>query len=553
MRKTNVKLFALITLAVALSACGGGQSSPPEAVSVTLTPNTASVYLTQSVQFTATVHNSTNSAVTWSLSGAGCSGATCGTISSAGLYTAPANVPSPATVTVKATAAADTSKSASATITILEGVNEWIWVSGSNTVSQVGVYGTQGTPNPSNVPGARGGAVSWIDSSGNLWLFGGWGYGSNAIEFALNDLWNYDLTTHEWTWASGSDMTYQAGVYGTKGIADPSNVPGARDAAVSWSNSSSNVWLFGGWGVDSNLGYGQLNDLWKLDLTTLEWTWVSGSNTEGQVGIYGTKGIGDPSNVPGARGGAVSWIDSSGNLWLFGGWGTDMPGGEFWLNDLWKFDPITLEWTWVSGSNIRNQPSVYGTQGTAAPTNVPGARAYAISWTDSSGKLWLFGGGGPTGDLNDLWEFDATTLEWTWVSGSNTFNQASVYGTQGIAASSNVPGARSGAVSWIDSSGKLWLFGGRQPGLSYPYEWLNDLWKFDPATLEWTWVSGSNSVDQGGIYGTKGIADPSNVPGARSGAVSWIDSSGKLWLFGGNGNDSAGTQNLLNDLWQYIR
>lgn len=57
-------------------------------------------------------------AVTWSLSGAGCTGTACGTISTAGLYTAPASVPNPATVTVKATSQANTAASDTATVTI---------------------------------------------------------------------------------------------------------------------------------------------------------------------------------------------------------------------------------------------------------------------------------------------------------------------------------------------------------------------------------------------------------------------------------------------------
>jgi hypothetical protein len=35
-----------------------------------------------------------------------------------------------------------------------------------------------------------------------------------------------------------------------------------------------------------------------------------------------------------------SWIDSSGNLWLFGGFGTDSGGLAYVnLNDLWRFTP----------------------------------------------------------------------------------------------------------------------------------------------------------------------------------------------------------------------
>ena len=67
----------------------------------------------------------------------------------------------------------------------------------------------------------------------------------------------------------------------------------------------------------------------------------------------------------------------------------------------------------------------------------------------------------------------------------------------------------------------------------------------------WTWVSGSSSIDQSGVYGTKGTASPSNVPGARTGSVSWIDAAGDFWLFGGFGFDRAGRLNELNDLWRF--
>ena len=56
--------------------------------------------------------------------------------------------------------------------------NMWTWVSGSNTVDQYGIY-TDPTPG-NNVPGARALSVSWIDKSGNLWLFGGYSYDSRA-------------------------------------------------------------------------------------------------------------------------------------------------------------------------------------------------------------------------------------------------------------------------------------------------------------------------------------------------------------------------------------
>lgn len=73
---------------------------------------------------------------------------------------------------------------------------------------------------------------------------------------------------------------------------------------------------------------GYLNDLWKFDGTN--WVWLSGSNRTGQHGVYGTKGVPHPNNVPGARQYAISWIDSLDNLYLFGGSGyTESSEGNF--------------------------------------------------------------------------------------------------------------------------------------------------------------------------------------------------------------------------------
>jgi N-acetylneuraminic acid mutarotase len=414
-------------------------------------------------------------------------------------------------------------------------------VSGAKVPDQAGVYGTQGTGSPSNLPGSRQFAVSWRDGNGNFWLFGGNGFDSTgSTQGDLNDLWKFDGSN--WAWVSGSDLINQPGIYGNKGVASPSNVPGARDGAVSWIDKSNNLWLFG--------GSGRLSDLWKFDGTN--WTWISGSNLSQQAGVYGIKGEASAANAPGGRSDSVSWIDSGGNLWLFGGFGSDSVGGQGDLNDLWKFDGTN--WTWVSGSNVIYQNGVYGTKGTASPSNVPGARFQAVSWIDKSGNLWLSGGNGndSTGNqanLSDLWKFDGTN--WTWVSGSDVVSQTGVYGTKGTPSPSNIPGARNSAVSWTDSSGNLWLFGGFGNDSTGTISLLNDLWEFDGTN--WTWVSGSQLGGGAGTYGTLGVASASNLATSRVGAVSWIDTKGDLWLFGGLGKDPAGTNSTanLNDLWRF--
>lgn len=68
--------------------------------------------------------------------------------------------------------------------------------------------------------------------------------------------------------------------------------------------------------------------------------------------------------------------------------------------------------------------------------------------------------------------------------------------------------------------------------------YLNDLWKYHPLPNEWTWVSGSNLSGQSGTYGSRGIPSASNTPGARANSVTWVDSIGNLWLFGGRRYDT---------------
>lgn len=85
------------------------------------------------------------------------------------------------------------------------------------------------------------------------------------------------------------------------------------------------------------------------------------------------------------------------------------------------------------------------------------------------------------GDFGDLWMFNPTTKQWTWVSGSNQVNATGSYGTEGTFASSNTPAGRRAATAFSDSGGHLWLFGGAAVGSAGPDTVsLNDLWEFNP-------------------------------------------------------------------------
>jgi len=451
--------------------------------------------------------------------------------------------------------------------------NEWTWMAGSQQPNQPGMYGTLLSPAGTNTPGSRNGAAGWRDASGNLWLFGGFGYDSTGQIGELDDLWEFAPSTQTWTWVAGANTANQAGVYGTLQTKGTGNAPGSRMYAVSWADSKGNLWLFGGQGFDSSRNYRNLNDLWEFDVSTDQWTWMGGSATIpsctakapqycGQPGIYGTLGSPSSTNSPGGRFSAVGWADASGNLWLFGGTGTDAASNIGNLNDLWELQPSTGQWKWASGADTVNQSGVYGTLQSPAAGNIPGARTQSTSWIDNQGNLWLFGGSGldsnsATGYLNDLWEFAPSSSQWTWIGGSATVpsgtgGQTGVYGTWMTPASGNVPGGRYGAVGWTDASGNLWLFGGI--GLNAtPYTGrLDDLWEFSLSTHQWAWVAGSAfALDQPGAFGSQGVSSLANTPSGRDSATAWTDPSGKLWLFGGSDRAASGNQNELNDLWEF--
>ena len=359
-----------------------------------------------------------------------------------------------------------------------------------------------------------------------------------------------------WTWRDGEKLTNQSGVYGIKHNPNPMNIPGGRDKSVSWTDQNGDRWLFGGEGVDATGASGRLNDMWLFDTALGQWVWVHGDSTHTKVGVYGSIGASNATNVPGSRIHGAACTSNDNKLWLFGGEGWSQSSQGL-LNDLWMFDPVTKEWTWMHGGNVANQIGDYGTINVSAPTNVPGARSEAMLWfNQTDNHIYLFGGNGynntnTTGLLNDTWKFSLASREWTYVAGTDLLNEFGRYNIPQAQNPTNIPGSRKGAATFIDdSTGDLWMFGGHGfDGVNQ--ELLNDLWKFNEGE-GWIWMDGDTVRNKAGIYGQVMVPDPANNPGSRMGAHTWSESGGSLWLFGGYGRDNAaGLADVLGDLWHY--
>jgi serine protease len=88
------------------------------AIMVAVCPVSAEVQTGKAQAFTATVVGASNTSVTWEVNGVAGGNSTVGTISTAGVYTAPSNVPASPTVTITAVSDANTSVTATASVTI---------------------------------------------------------------------------------------------------------------------------------------------------------------------------------------------------------------------------------------------------------------------------------------------------------------------------------------------------------------------------------------------------------------------------------------------------
>jgi hypothetical protein len=127
----RTRLLLLLAVAgaglLSLSACGGGGGQvivvPP---TVAISPTSGNVPVSGTANFSVSVTNATNTAVTWQVNGtAGGNAMTTGSISTSGVFTAPQSIPNPATVSITAVSQQDnktTSNTASVTIIAAQGV-----------------------------------------------------------------------------------------------------------------------------------------------------------------------------------------------------------------------------------------------------------------------------------------------------------------------------------------------------------------------------------------------------------------------------------------------
>jgi PKD repeat protein len=415
----------------------------------------------------------------------------------------------------------------------------WTWVHGDTVLNSSGNPGVMGIPDPLNKPPSMYEPVHWIDDQDNLWLYGGYNAGGELYQA----LWIYSPYTNTWTWMQGSIVPNQLPVYGIQGIPSPANTPGSRSCALSWIDQSGDFWLMGGYTI-STLTRG---DLWKLDKATFEWTWMNGDTS---VGANGNLVLGVPTSTGHPQAVAetnCAWTDDQNQLWYYGGI-KDYYATFF--EQVIKYNILTNEWTLVRNAVSNSQP-VYGTQGIPASTNTPGSRIAYAHWRDASGNFWLMNGstrGLGSRDHNDVWQYNPVTNEWTWMAGSQVDDDPGSYNSFCDYSSANAPAARSeDKATYKDGQNRIWTFAGTTSQTNFNF---NDLWIYNPDSLEYQWMHGTSLYDQPGVYGQLNVASPLNIPHSRDGAVLFGDSLCNIYMYGGISRHAFAF--TYNDLWKFI-
>jgi N-acetylneuraminic acid mutarotase len=353
------------------------------------------------------------------------------------------------------------------------------------------------------------------------------------------------IDANTWQWISGSKTINQVGIYGQIGVPAASNIPGARFGYASWTDGE-DYFMFGGSGfAQSATVYNLLADIWKYNTTTNTWTWLKGTNIATQsasTGIYGVKGVESSTNAPGARTGMHIWYVNN-VLYMFGGYAYDANGSPSLANDLWKYDPVSNNWTWINGPNLGNSTGSFGTINVPDANNLPPSRSNGATWHYNN-KLYLFGG---TGVKDDLWEYDIASNIWTWRKGSNQVEQNGVYGTKGIENMNNKPGGRAQTSFW-QKDDRFFVFGGIGKDESNR-GYLNDLWEFNLTTNNWKWIAGSKYISTPTVTSFPQTS-VNDSPGGRNGS-SFAFFNNKFINFGGFAYFNANNTGLLNDVWLY--
>jgi hypothetical protein len=174
--------------------------------------------------------------------------------------------------------------------------------------------------------------------------------------------------------------------------------PGSRDTMGYFlKENTGELYIIGGYGVGNVTGgRARTQNTWSYSILTNQWQWITGSPLRNAIGSFGTRDISAITNTPGSRFyPAIARNQESSRVFLFGGDGFTTSTSTGRLNDLWEYNLLAGNWTWISGNSALNAPSVFVSN--FSPFAIPSGRiSHSMYYDDATGNLFLFGGNGKT-------------------------------------------------------------------------------------------------------------------------------------------------------------
>ena len=135
----------------------------------------------------------------------------------------------------------------------------------------------------------------------------------------------------------------------------------------------------------------------------------------------------------------TAWWPEANAVALFGG----QTNGTPFLNDFWLYDTAARTWN------------------KAEPGTLPGPRNL-FAMVSIAGRLWIWGGFAPGGEIGDMWRLDDPSGAWQIQSFPD----------------GQAPGPRGGVAACAVSPGEALMFGGQAGGRD-----LDELWSLRPGTV----------------------------------------------------------------------
>jgi N-acetylneuraminic acid mutarotase len=341
---------------------------------------------------------------------------------------------------------------------------------------------------PGHAPFFSRRSMSMTSCRGRLICFGGVGAGgTESILDVTDECWLFDTRTMQW-----------------RPIARSAPWPSAR-RCPGFTAAPAGALLWGGSGVathDGQLRYTFLNDCWRFDLESESWVELHRSDDHRESPIAESQQL-----YPSPRYTPVFQPAGDSGYFLYSGYTEDRLGKRN-LDDAWMWDGA--RWSQVECDG----PGGYDGRATW-----PGVRYGAVS-AAADAVVYVFGGYSASGDHNDLWQFDASSLRWSLLSKHDEQSDRPEPRYCGAMAAHN---------------GALIVFGGRSR--RYPKKNFNDVWIFDVHARTWLRLTDNHGPH---IYDASATS-----PGYHAKAAHAVD--GDFWyLWGGEGRSGH-----VSDFWRF--